>query len=124
MFEHALGRADAARAAYSAGLARAQFDPRIAIRLAWIMATDRSASLRDGRRAVVLAETVNQIEGYLDPASLDVLAAAYAEYGAFENAVAASRRAATLAAERGDASFAGSLSQRTALYGRGQPYRE
>ncbi len=124
MFEHAVGRADAARVAYSAGLARAQFDPRIAIRLAWIMATDRSTSLRDGRRAVVLAETVNEIEGYLEPASLDVLAAAYAEYGAFENAVAAGRRAQSLAAQLGDTAFAGALRERTALYDRGQPYRE
>jgi len=124
MFEHALGRSDAASAAYAAGLSRAAFDTRIAIRLAWIMATDRAAALRDGRRAVVLAETVNEIEGYLEPASLDVLAAAYAETGAFDDAVSASRRAEGLATQRGDAGFVSNLRQRTAMYVRGEPYRE
>lgn len=124
MFEHALGRSDAASASYAAGLARTPFDTRIAIRLAWIMATDRAAGIRDGRRAVVLAETVNEIEGYLDPASLDVLAAAYAEYGAFDNALAAARRAEGTAAQRGDADLLAAIRRRTSLYATGRPYRE
>lgn len=124
MFEHALGRPGNARAAYASGLARAEFDVRIAIRLAWLMATDRSAARRDGRRAVVLAETVNEIEGYGEPASLDVLAAAYAEYGAFDNAVAAARRAESIASRNGNPELAAAIGQRTSLYVAGTAYRE
>ena len=124
MFQQALGRPDQARAAYLAGLARAPFDPRIAIRLAWLMATDRSPALRDGRRSVVLAEAVNEMEAYRSAASLDVLAAAYAEYGAFDRAIAASRQAVLLASQAGDQDLASAASARLDLYLAGRPYRE
>jgi tetratricopeptide (TPR) repeat protein len=124
MFQHAMGRSDQASAAYLAGLARAPFDPRIAIRLSWLLATDRAGGLRDGRRSVVLAEAVNEMEAYQSAASLDVLAAAYAEYGAFDRAIATARQAVLIASEDGDEDMAGAVASRMDLYLAGRPYRE
>ena len=124
MFEQALGRPGRAREVYSLGLARMPFDVRIGIRLSWILATSRESSLRDGRRAVVLSETVNEIEGYDQPASLDALAAAYAEYGAYDRAVLAGGRAHELALQHADTILAAGIAQRTSLYRRGAAYRE
>lgn len=124
MFEHALGRPGRARKVYALGLARTPFDVRIGIRLSWILATSRQSSFRDGRRAVVLSETVNEIEGYDQPASLDALAAAYAEYGAYDRAVLAAGRARELAVQHADTILAAAIAQRTSLYRRGAAYRE
>jgi Flp pilus assembly protein TadD len=124
MFEQAMGRTGSARDVYARGLSIGTFDIRIAIRLSWILATSHSPSFRDGRRAVILAETVNEIEGYDQPASLDALAAAYAEYGEFERAVATSIRAHDLANRQGDTSFASMIEQRRSMYEQAVAYRE
>lgn len=124
MFEQALGRPGRAREVYALGLSRTPFDVQIGIRLSWILATSRESSFRDGRRAVVLSETVNEIEGYDQPASLDALAAAYAEFGAYDRAVRAAGRARELAVQRADTILAAAIGQRTGLYRRGAAYRE
>ena len=65
--------------------------------LAWLLATSPQAKLRDGPRAVRLAETLCKLTAYKDPRALDVLAAAYAEAGQFDHAVRAAARALALA---------------------------
>lgn len=124
MFEQAAGRPGRAASVYATGLRNASFDRRIAIRLAWIFATSSVRGLRDGRQAVALAERVNAIESYADPASLDALAAAYAEYGDFARAVAAARRAIGFARRGGNRLLAGAIESRLAGYEAGRPYRE
>lgn len=60
--------------------------------LAWFLATCPEASLRDGKRAVTLAEAVVSI--WPNPNYLDTLAAAYAETGDFDRAVKIESQAA------------------------------
>ena len=75
-------------------------------------------------QAVSLAESVNEIEGFAQPASLDALAAAYAESGAFDRAVSTSLWARELAVNRSDDELAVSIEQRADLYREGIAYRE
>ena len=49
--------------------------------LAWVLATSKDADLRDGARAVELAESVVEGVPTPHPLVLDTLAAAYAESG-------------------------------------------
>ncbi|MDX1579003.1 MAG: tetratricopeptide repeat protein [Gemmatimonadota bacterium] len=124
MFEQAAGRPGQASRVYATGLRNATFDRHLAIRLAWILATSSDPALRNGQQAVALAERVNAVESFTDPASLDALAAAYAEYGDFPRAVAAARRGIGLAREAGNHQLAGAIERRLARYESSRPYRE
>ena len=86
--------------------------------LAWILATCPDKTLRDALRAVTLAEQAARSTNYADASTLDTLAAAYAESGAFEKAVMTERKAIELtpATSRSD------LQKRLDLYLSGQPY--
>ncbi|MDG2408426.1 MAG: hypothetical protein P8M53_05390 [Pirellulales bacterium] len=86
--------------------------------LAWILATCPDKALRDAPRAVTLAEQAARSTNYVDASTLDTLAAAYAELGAFEKAVMTQRKAIELtpATSRSD------LQKRLDLYLSGQPY--
>jgi TPR repeat protein len=64
--------------------------------LAWILATSRNSAVRDGSNAVVLAEKATAARHYKNPATLDTLAAAYAEAGQFEKAVSTEQEAIAL----------------------------
>ncbi len=91
--------------------------------LAWVLATAPEAGLRDGARAVRIAEQV-RAAGPDDPQRLDTLAAAYAESGRFADAVKTVDLALDLAARQGNETLEGVLRQRRGLYARQQPYRE
>ena len=82
------------------------------------MATCPDKALRDAPRAVTLAEQAARSMNYADASTLDTLAAAYAESGAFEKAVMTQRKAIELtpATSRSD------LQKRLDLYLSGQPY--
>ncbi|MEW6359463.1 MAG: tetratricopeptide repeat protein [Planctomycetota bacterium] len=69
-------------------------------RLAWLLATCGDPALRDGQRAVELAERTCRMTGNQDPRLLDTLAAAYAEAGRFRDAVATAQRALRLLDDR------------------------
>ncbi len=60
----------------------------LALYLAWELATNPDDGARDGRRAVEIAEGVLKARGRSNPDDLDTLAAAYAEAGRFDEAVA------------------------------------
>jgi tetratricopeptide (TPR) repeat protein len=68
--------------------------------LAWLLSTHADARLRDGKRAVVLAERAVALRP-MDPGLLDSLAAAYAEDGRFADAIRVSEPAARLARDSG-----------------------
>lgn len=123
ILEQTRGRSQQAAETYLAGLRNGGFDPRIAIRLAWILATSPDPELRDGREAAAHAYRVCRLEMFQEPASLDVLAAAYAEAGDFERSMTVATRAAALARRQGNATLAGAIQDRIELYERGQPYR-
>jgi protein O-mannosyl-transferase len=61
--------------------------------LAWSLATDPDAHYRNGARAVELAERACQLTGYEQTYYIGTLAAAYAEAGRFDDAVATAQKA-------------------------------
>ncbi len=72
-------------------------DPHVLNELAWFLATCPRKDLRDGPRAVILAERGAISQQNPDPGIYDTLAAAYAESGRFEDAIKAQETAVHLA---------------------------
>jgi tetratricopeptide (TPR) repeat protein len=93
-------------------------------RLAWILATDRNASLRNGAEAVQSAERLCEITGHRQDDALDALAAAYAEVGRFSDAIQVAQKAVELANAAGHRDLAGHIQERLKSYQAGSPYRE
>ncbi|MCH9050323.1 MAG: tetratricopeptide repeat protein [Proteobacteria bacterium] len=117
------GQHDRAIADYDEAI-RLKPDYAIALNnLAGVLATAPDARLRDGPRAVRLAEKAVSL---LDDAhTRDHLAAAYAEAGRFRDAVNAQERAVSIArAEGSSASDIADMEDRLRLYRQGRPYRE
>jgi tetratricopeptide (TPR) repeat protein len=91
--------------------------------LAWMLATSSDPSIRNGAKAVQLAEQANDQSGG-DPLILHTLAAAYAENGQFPKAVEVAQHALEIAEANGITSLAESLRNKLALYQAGTPYHE
>jgi tetratricopeptide (TPR) repeat protein len=89
--------------------------------VAWRFATSPTDELRDGQKAVELAEQAVTASGRTNAAVLDTLAAAYAEAGQFEKAVATQEEAIGLLTEQRAKDDYGS---RLTLFRKGKPYRE
>jgi tetratricopeptide (TPR) repeat protein len=70
--------------------------PLPANNLAWLLATDPDAAVRDGPEALRLAQAVVKADGGRNPATLSTLAAALAETGDFAAATGAMQKAVTL----------------------------
>ena len=119
--QHRLG--DAATE-YAQALRYRPDDVHLLNRLSWILATARDDGARDGARALAFARRAVELTRRQDADSLDSLAAALAEQGAFADAEAAAREAARLAAAKGNGQFAAALAHRAGLYSRGQRFRE
>ena len=94
------------------------------VSLARVLATSPDDSIRDGVRAVNLAEQAFKLSGGRSPAILQTLAAAYAETGQFARAVETVRRALELTTAQGNTPLAEALQKEIALYQAGSPYRE
>lgn len=67
--------------------------------LAWLLATSREASVRQGSQAVRLAERAIELAAEDSAALFDTLAAAHAAAGSFEVAISTSKKAIELASE-------------------------
>jgi tetratricopeptide (TPR) repeat protein len=93
-------------------------------REARVLATHPDGRVRNGALAVRLAQQVCEASGGRDPGCLDTLAAAYAEAGRFEEAIAAAQKARALAASAGPPERAHAVEARLRLYQAHQPYRE
>jgi len=92
--------------------------------LAWLLATDADAKLRNGAEALRLAERAVELTARSEPNYLDTLAAAYAEVGRFSQAVDTSR-AAIARARSGDQAFlAVEFEKRLQSYLESRPWRE
>ena len=98
--------------------------PQIQNNLASIFATASDASLRDGPKAVALAEQANQLTGGGNPIILCTLAAAYAETGRYQEAAATARKALSQAQAQKDDKLAGTLQEQIKLYEQGRPMRQ
>ncbi len=90
--------------------------------LAWVLATCPQASLRNGNKAVELAERANQLTKGVNPVVLVTLAAAYAEAGRFPEAVATAQRALQLAETHSAPALAEAIHSQLKLYQAGIPY--
>ena len=92
--------------------------------LALLLATSADASVRNGPRAVELAEQARQITEGQNPVILATLAAAYAETGRFADAIKTAQQALQLAAAHPNSAFAQALQAQLERYVKGVPYRE
>jgi tetratricopeptide (TPR) repeat protein len=77
-------------------------DSTVLNNLAWILAAGPLPELRDGAAAVKLAGRACELDHNQQPIFIGTLAAAYAEAGRFDEAVAAAQRAHDLALERAE----------------------
>ena len=94
------------------------------INLAWMLATWPDPSIRNGPRAVALAQQASQLTQDKDASALRTLAAAYAETGQFEQAIATEQKAVGLNSSSGDPASAKMDRQLLALFEAHQPYHE
>jgi tetratricopeptide (TPR) repeat protein len=92
--------------------------------LAWIRAAHPRAEFRDGPEAVRLAERACQVTGSKEAVLVGTLAAAYAEAGRFDEAVATARKAQELALAGGQKGLAEKDEKLVDLFSARQPYRE
>jgi Flp pilus assembly protein TadD len=92
--------------------------------LAWILATCPEASVRNGAKAVKLAEQAARLSGSPDPIFIGTLAAAYAEAGRFPEAVATARRAQQLASGLSNPGLVSALQVQIGFYQSGSPFRD
>jgi len=90
----------------------------------WLLATGSDAAIRNGSDAVRFAGRAVELSGGRDPATLDGLAAAYAETGSFSEALETARRALALAIEQGKTALGDAIRSRMALYEKRQAFHE
>jgi predicted Zn-dependent protease len=115
------GRGDLAIWHYEAALRVMPDDTLAGTRLAWALATSPRAEWRDGARAVVLAKNAARACDHRSAHVADVLGAAYAECGKFDEAEKAAGLAFALGPGAADAA---AIAERLALYRKGMPYRD
>jgi Flp pilus assembly protein TadD len=95
--------------------------------LAWVLATSPDPSIRNGAKALELAQQANALSGGKIPVVLETLAAANAETGHFPEAVATARQALQLAVDQnnaGNAAIVAALQEQLKSYQAGSPFRD
>ena len=107
-----------------AGILNHQESAALRANLAWVLATCPDDTLRNGVAAVTLAESACIATGHSNPDLLDMLAAANAETGRYDEAVETGRRAAELAKSLGNMDLAIQIEKRVKLYKKRRPYRD
>jgi tetratricopeptide (TPR) repeat protein len=93
-------------------------------RLAWLLATQPDAKVRDGAEAVKLAERVRDLTGGDVARFQATLDAAYAEAGRFTDAIAAAQKTRETAQAQGQTDLAAAAEKRLKLYEAGKAYHE
>jgi hypothetical protein len=89
-----------------------------------VLATSPDASVRNGAKAVDLAQRAARLSGARNPWILGTLAAADAEAGQFPEAVATARQALELASPQANTSLVRLLQTQIKLYQAGSPFRD
>ena len=117
-----IGRFEEAVASYRKALALNPRELAVLSNFAWLLATCGEASIRDGPRAVEMAEEANRIAGESNAQVLRSLAAALAEAGRFPEAVATGQRASYFATTAGNTPLAESVRLEIDLYRKGVAY--
>ena len=98
--------------------------PRNIAAKAWKMSTSPYAGDRGNFWPICLAEQACELTGGNQPEYLDVLAAAYAEAGRFDDATATAKKAIEATENRKNKGYADLIRQRLALYEKHEPFRE
>jgi protein O-mannosyl-transferase len=109
---------------WEAALALNPNDGNAQSNLAWVFATAPDASLRNGTRAVELAERALKLAGGINPILHRTLAAAYAEAGRFDDAIAIAERGQAFAEREGNRQLADEFTAVLARYRQRQPFRD
>ena len=116
-----LGRHREARDRFAAAHERHPDQPAFAIALARLLAASPDAGVRNGRRAVGLAETL--VATVKTTGAVETMAMALAEVGQFAGATEWQRLAIDVARDAGRRDLAQLMSANLALYSRGAPCR-
>lgn len=87
--------------------------------LAWLLATSSDPSLRNGPRAVALAQQALDLAGHDDPVVLHTLSSAYAETKNYADALSTAQRALTAATGENNGVLAGKLREEIKTYQKG-----
>jgi len=119
-----MGRVNEALAHYDKAL---QIDPNdidAQNNMAWVLATWPEAEIRDGRKAVKLAESADSLTRSTDIRISVTLAASYAEAGRFADAVKTAQRALQLAIAQGNKARVNSIRAQIEFYQSGSLFRD
>jgi len=92
--------------------------------IAWILATSSDPSVRNGAKAIELAEQTDRLSGGTNPVMAATLAAAYAEAGRFSEAITNAQRALQLATRQNNAALISALEAQLKLYQAGSPFHQ
>jgi len=92
--------------------------------IAWVLATSPDPPIRNGAKAVELAELTDRLSSRKRPVMAGTLAAAYAETGRFPEAITTAQRALRLANSQTNAALVAALEAQLKLYQAGFPFRD
>jgi tetratricopeptide (TPR) repeat protein len=120
----AMGRAREAVTQYQQALDINPDDTETMNNMAWILATSPDPMIRDGAKAVALAERAVALTANKEQRVVATLAAAYAETGRFPEAVKTAQRALQLALNEGNNARADSIRSQITLYESGGAFRD
>ena len=109
---------------YREGLRLKPDHPDALNNLAWIRAAHPNPAFRNGPEAVQLAQQACELTRFQRPMLVGTLAAAYAEAGRFDEAIATAQKARDLALASGQNDLAAQNQKLLELYQTRQPYHE
>jgi tetratricopeptide (TPR) repeat protein len=119
-----MGRADEAVSHLEAVLTNAPDDAEAQKNMAWVLATSPESRIRDGNKAVQLAERANQSTNGRNLNTIITLAAAYAEAGRFPDAIQTAEAAMEVANNSGNVTLAEGIRAYIELFRAGYPFRD
>ncbi len=92
--------------------------PELMDKLAWIFATSKDSSFRDGKKALELSKRACELTGYKHPLMMETLAASYAEAGRLKEALETALKALHIAKERGMHKLVSEIEEKVRQYER------
>lgn len=119
----ASGDSRAAAFHFERAIALNSLDGASMLRLAWLLAASSDEGLRNGSRALELAQELHRATGGKDPRVWDTLAAANAEQMNFKEAVSGADHALKILGES-HPELVVKIKKRQQLYKSGKPYRD